>query len=105
MCRERERLEQEAQKTLYLRHEEAYRRTIGVGRYELSLDILQEDLDDAREKLVMLVTVCHTAVGLVGVLLRANRVENVVLTKLIVTPVMTCFDLFVLRIFLLLPMV
>lgn len=76
MHRERERLEQEAEKTLYLRHEEAYRRTIGVGRYELSLDILQEDLDDAREKLVMLVTLFPHR--LVGLLSRVNRVENVV---------------------------
>lgn len=62
VCREKERLEHEAEETLYLRHEEAYRRTIGVGRYELSLDTLQEDLDDAREKLVMLVAMYPTAV-------------------------------------------
>ncbi len=50
--RERERLEKEAEEKAYVRHEEAYRRTVEVGRYELSLDILQEDLDHARDKLV-----------------------------------------------------
>lgn len=52
-CRDKERLEKEAEDALYIQHDQAYRRTIDVGRYELSSDILQEDLEHAREKLVI----------------------------------------------------
>lgn len=51
-------MEQEAEEKLYVRHEEKYRHTIDVGRYELSLDILEEDLDLAREKLVFMAVAC-----------------------------------------------
>lgn len=61
--RERERLEKEAEEKAYVRQEEAYRRTVEVGRYELSLDILQEDLDHARDKLVTSGAVLAAAVN------------------------------------------
>ncbi|CAM9228673.1 unnamed protein product [Ectocarpus sp. 12 AP-2014] len=51
LLREKERLEKEAENQLYVQHEQAYRRTINTGRYELTLDVLEEDLDDAREQL------------------------------------------------------
>ncbi|CAM9932857.1 unnamed protein product [Ectocarpus sp. 6 AP-2014] len=51
LLREKERLEKEAEDQLYVQHEQAYRRTINTGRYELTLDILEEDLGDAREQL------------------------------------------------------
>lgn len=49
--RESEALEKKLEDTVILREEEAYRRTIGVGRYELTLDIMEEDLENTREKL------------------------------------------------------
>ncbi|CAN0055769.1 unnamed protein product [Ectocarpus sp. 12 AP-2014] len=51
LLREKERLEKEAEDQLYVQHEQAYRRTINTGRYELTLDTLEEDLGDAREQL------------------------------------------------------
>lgn len=50
-CRERGRLEKEAEDALCLQQEDVHRRMIGVGRYELSLDIMAEDLEDTQEKL------------------------------------------------------
>lgn len=34
-----------------VRRQEAYRRVVGVGRYELTLDIATEDLNAVRKKL------------------------------------------------------
>ncbi|CAM9186817.1 unnamed protein product [Ectocarpus sp. 4 AP-2014] len=51
LLREKEQLQKEAEDQLYVQHEQAYRRTINTGRYELTLDILEEDLGDAREQL------------------------------------------------------
>lgn len=49
--RESEVLEKKVEGAIILREEEAYLRTIGVGRYELTLDIMEEDLENTREKL------------------------------------------------------
>lgn len=39
---------------LYIQHDQTYRRTIDIGRYELSLDIVEGQLEHARDKLVIL---------------------------------------------------
>eukprot|EP00903_Cladosiphon_okamuranus_P011234 g10598.t1 len=51
LLRENERLQQQEGEKLYARHDAKYRHTVDVGRYELSLDILEEDLEHARAKL------------------------------------------------------
>lgn len=50
-CRDKERLEKYAEDALEAGKEEARQRTVAVGQYELSLDILADDLQDAKEKL------------------------------------------------------
>lgn len=49
--RDKERLEKRAEDALEAGKEEARQRTVAVGRYELTLDILADDLQDAKEKL------------------------------------------------------
>lgn len=49
--RDKERLEKYAEDALEAGKEEVRQRTVAVGQYELSLDILADDLQDAKEKL------------------------------------------------------
>ena len=51
MHRDKEQLEKDVQDALEMGQEEARQRTVAVGRYELTLDVLAGDLQETKEKL------------------------------------------------------